>query len=210
MDKSEFISLLIDAYLRRDSAERTFLTREEFFHFLERNRPQLTMVSTAASPENTMTPHRTDHHPAGAVHAFDTNPYGHQAVPVVAALPHDYSQRAGTGIGPANTLSRVAAGELPNGESFAVGMDRSNPEIRQSEELSERNKATGYSPLTARETQILTQIAKGNLNKEIALKLGISEQTIKNHVSSILRKLNASVRTEAVVVAIRRGFISLR
>ncbi len=57
--------------------------------------------------------------------------------------------------------------------------------------------------------EILNYIAQGYFNKEIAVKLGISEQTIKNHVTSILRKLNANARTEAVVVAIKQGLISI-
>jgi DNA-binding NarL/FixJ family response regulator len=55
----------------------------------------------------------------------------------------------------------------------------------------------------------LQYIAKGYLNKQIAAELGISEQTIKNHVTSILRKLNANARTEAVVVAIKQGLIKI-
>ncbi len=65
------------------------------------------------------------------------------------------------------------------------------------------------APLTSRETQILNHIAEGNSNKRIALILGISEQTIKNHVSAILRKLNANDRAHAVVLAIRHGWISV-
>jgi DNA-binding NarL/FixJ family response regulator len=65
------------------------------------------------------------------------------------------------------------------------------------------------SPLTPREIEILDYIARGYLNKQIAIELGISEQTIKNHVTSILRKLNANARTEAVVLAIKQGVISI-
>jgi DNA-binding NarL/FixJ family response regulator len=68
---------------------------------------------------------------------------------------------------------------------------------------------TSLSPLTGRETQILNYIAQGYLNKQIATELGISEQTIKNHVTSILRKLNATARTEAVVLAIKQGLITI-
>ena len=64
------------------------------------------------------------------------------------------------------------------------------------------------APLTHRETQILNYIANGNSNKQIAHILEISEQTIKNHVSSILRKLNANDRAHAAVLAIRHGWIS--
>jgi len=77
-------------------------------------------------------------------------------------------------------------------------------------ELSLRSGAEVIiSPLTPREREILNYIAQGYLNKQIAVELGISEQTIKNHVTSILRKLNANVRTEAVVLAIRQGLISI-
>ena len=64
------------------------------------------------------------------------------------------------------------------------------------------------APLTPRETQILNYVADGNTNKQIARILEISEQTIKNHVSAILRKLNANDRAHAVVLAIRHGWIS--
>jgi DNA-binding NarL/FixJ family response regulator len=64
------------------------------------------------------------------------------------------------------------------------------------------------APLTKRETQILTYVAEGNSNKEIARILTISEQTIKNHVSAILRKLNANDRAHAVALALRSGWIS--
>ena len=66
---------------------------------------------------------------------------------------------------------------------------------------------TVTAPLTYRETQILNYVAEGNSNKQIAHILEISEQTIKNHVSSILRKLNANDRAHAVALAIRNGWI---
>jgi len=71
------------------------------------------------------------------------------------------------------------------------------------------NIETITAPLTKREVSIVTLIAEGNSNKQIAGALGISEQTIKTHVSSILRKLNANDRAHAVVLAIRQGLISL-
>jgi len=64
------------------------------------------------------------------------------------------------------------------------------------------------SPLTSREAQVISLIARGHLNKQIANILGISEQTVKNHITSILRKLEVTCRTEAAVVALRRGLIA--
>ena len=63
------------------------------------------------------------------------------------------------------------------------------------------------SPLSRRETEILNYIAQGNSNKEIAHALGIKNQTVKNHITSIMRKLAANDRTHAVVLALRRGLI---
>ena len=61
--------------------------------------------------------------------------------------------------------------------------------------------------LTPREVQVLAMLAEGHGNKTIAWKLGISEHTAKFHVASILSKLNAGTRTEAVTLGIRRGII---
>ena len=63
--------------------------------------------------------------------------------------------------------------------------------------------------ITLRETEVLNYIAQGYVNKQIAAELGIGDQTIQNYVTSILRKLNANARTEAVVIAIKQGIISL-
>ncbi len=63
--------------------------------------------------------------------------------------------------------------------------------------------------LTAREVEVLRLLAEGDANKEIAYKLGLSEHTVKFHVASILAKLGASSRTEAVTLGLRRGLILL-
>ena len=64
-------------------------------------------------------------------------------------------------------------------------------------------------PLTPREREVLQMLASGLVNKEIATKLSISEHTVKFHVASILGKLGASTRTEAVSLGIRRGLVLL-
>jgi two-component system NarL family response regulator len=63
--------------------------------------------------------------------------------------------------------------------------------------------------LTAREIEVLRQIATGMRNKEVAFALGISEETVNAHVKHILSKLNVPDRTQAVVVSLRRGIIHL-
>ncbi|HEY6389878.1 MAG TPA: response regulator transcription factor [Bryobacteraceae bacterium] len=64
-------------------------------------------------------------------------------------------------------------------------------------------------PLSERELEVLDVIAEGLSNKLIAHRLGISEHTVKTHVASILAKLGAASRTEAVSLAIRRGLVML-
>ena len=68
---------------------------------------------------------------------------------------------------------------------------------------------SGDAGLTSRELTILTLIADGRSNKSIAQELGISDDTVKGHVSNILGKLDANDRTHAVTLAIKRGVIQL-
>ncbi|MCC6315502.1 MAG: response regulator transcription factor [Thermomicrobiales bacterium] len=65
----------------------------------------------------------------------------------------------------------------------------------------------GAAPLSRRETQILHLVARGQSNKEIAAGLGISDQTVKNNITSLLRKLGVQDRTQAVIYALRQGWI---
>ncbi len=64
-----------------------------------------------------------------------------------------------------------------------------------------------FTPLSDREIEVLERIAAGGSNREIADTLKISTQTVKNHISSILRKLSLNDRTQAVIFALRRGWI---
>ena len=64
-------------------------------------------------------------------------------------------------------------------------------------------------PLTERETEVLGLLSKGLANKQIAVSLGISEHTVKFHVSSIYTKLNVTNRTEAVRAGLRGGWVAL-
>lgn len=70
-------------------------------------------------------------------------------------------------------------------------------------------RQAGSGTLTARETEVLREIAKGLANKEIATRLAISEYTVKDHLKNILNKLHAAARTEAVTTAVQRGIIEL-
>jgi DNA-binding NarL/FixJ family response regulator len=84
------------------------------------------------------------------------------------------------------------------------GQKRIPPEIAL--ELAEH---TTEDHLSAREIAVLRWIAAGNANKGIASKLGIAEETVKSHVTSIFAKLHANDRTHAVTIALKRGIIEL-
>lgn len=64
-------------------------------------------------------------------------------------------------------------------------------------------------PLTEREGEVLSFVAEGYSNKMIASQLGISERTVKNHLTYIMIKLRASDRTHAVVTAVRLGWLAI-
>lgn len=73
-----------------------------------------------------------------------------------------------------------------------------------------RDAANSITPLSPRQTEVLKEVAKGHPNKSIARTLGISQQTVKNHVTSIIDKLDANSRTHAVVLAMLNGWLDIQ
>ena len=69
--------------------------------------------------------------------------------------------------------------------------------------------AANAQPLTGREHEVLSIVAEGCTNKRIAIRLGISERTVKHHLTSIMTKLRAQDRTHAVVIAVRLGWVAI-
>lgn len=95
-------------------------------------------------------------------------------------------------------------------EAAAAGFAAMDP--RELERLlASAPESAGSAPgiLTPRELEVLRMMADGAANKTIAWKLDISEHTVKFHVASILSKLNASTRTEAVTIGVRLGLVML-
>lgn len=111
----------------------------------------------------------------------------------LAAGAQGYVLKSSTGEGLIPAIRAVARGEKWIPQDVAT-------------RLAMRNT---YEPLTAREIQVLKEIARGKANKEIASLLSISEYTVKDHLKNILAKLNVAVRTEAVTAAVQRGIIEL-
>jgi DNA-binding NarL/FixJ family response regulator len=111
----------------------------------------------------------------------------------------------------AGAIRRIVKGERPINESLLGRPRVAEQVLRQFQDVSLMGKAmeTLATPLTPRETETLKYVAEGYSNKQIAHVLGISEQTIKNHITSILDKLDANDRTHAVVLALRQGWIDI-
>lgn len=83
-------------------------------------------------------------------------------------------------------------------------------QFEQMQVSNSENSEFAFQPLSSREMEILSCITRGQSNKEIAQQLKISRQTVKNHMTSILRKLAVNDRTQAAVYALRRGWIRLQ
>ena len=108
-------------------------------------------------------------------------------------------------------IRRVVAGEyLINDKVFSRPAVASRV-LKEFRELAVygQEAAPIFAPLSPREVEILDNIAQGMTNKQVAYALSISEQTVKNHMSSILRKLSVNDRTQAVVYAMRQGWIRM-
>jgi DNA-binding NarL/FixJ family response regulator len=107
-----------------------------------------------------------------------------------------------------NTMRRVRRGDYPINDLLLELPEVASQVLtafRQTE--MDRDTQNIYSPLSSRELQVLELVATGQTNKEIAQALDISNQTVKNHISSILRKLAVNDRMQAVFYALSRGWI---
>jgi len=108
-------------------------------------------------------------------------------------------------------IRRVVSGEyLINDKVFSKPAVASRV-LKEFRELAVygQEAAPIFAPLSPREVEILDNIAQGMTNKQVAYALSISKQTVKNHMSSILRKLSVNDRTQAVVYAMRQGWIRM-
>jgi len=77
------------------------------------------------------------------------------------------------------------------------------------QEFAHGHREPAFSQLTEREIEVLRLIARGMSNKEIAASLGLSEKTVKTHVSNVLQKLSVADRTQAALYAVKQGLVKL-
>jgi len=113
-----------------------------------------------------------------------------------------------------DAVRKVSHGEYLINDDVLSKPQLASRVLKSFRELTVEDEESGntkdlYSPLSTREVEILDYIARGNSNKEIAKSLKISDQTVKNHITSILKKLSVNDRTAAVVHALRHGWIKI-
>ena len=148
--------------------------------------------------------------PSAAVILFSPQPNDDELFQAIKSRVAGYVRRDISSNELVTTIRRAAAGEHPINDTFLAQPKVAHQVLQQFQDFSWGKGAESFvSPLTPRETEILTYMAQGYFNKQIAIELNISEQTIKNHITSILRKLDANARTQAVITALKRGFITL-
>jgi len=131
-----------------------------------------------------------------------------QAVKVGAAA---YTRRDVTPDALVDIIRRVDQGEYVVSDNVLERPQVTARVLKQFRDLasSQDNVEPLFVPLSAREVEILDHIAHGQSNKAIAKQLNISDQTVKNHITSILRKLAVNDRTQAVIYALRNNWIRL-
>jgi two-component system response regulator DegU len=152
----------------------------------------------------------TRHYPNSKVVMLSPNSNDEELFEVIKTGAVAYLNKNTTTEELVSIIRRACRGEYPINDSLIARPVVAEHVLKQFRDIVSAGNVmeTVTAPLTYRETQILTYVAEGNSNKQIAHILEISEQTIKNHVSSILRKLNANDRAHAVALAIRNGWIS--
>lgn len=181
---------------------------------IETNLPNVTLLGSALGAHNGLDLGRkiARYYPNTKVIMLSPNPDDEELFEVIKTAAVACLNRNTAAEELIHTIRRASRGEYPINESLMTRPKVARRVLEQFEDISSMGKAleTIIAPLTRRETQILNYVAEGNTNKQIADILGISEQTIKSHVSAILRKLNANDRAHAVALAIRNGWISVK
>ncbi len=130
-------------------------------------------------------------------------------LPCLALVGSPEEARAALGRGFRGAVQRRAAPELLLAALRAVAAGLVVAEPSTLEDTDQAAATPEDDPLTEREHEVLELLAEGRSNREIAEELGLSPHTAKFHVNAILDKMGAQTRTEAVVLALRSGYLLL-
>ena len=185
---------------------------EEVSSVIESSPPDVVLLGIDASYSDGLKLCHTikQHLPSVAIIILTPQPDDNQLFQAIKAQASAYLSKGVNADELAQTIRQCAHGEHPINESLVARPKVAEQILQQFHALSREKEAASYiSPLTPKETEILNYMAQGYLNKQIANMLNVSEQTIKNHITSILRKLNVNARTQAVVLAIKKGLVTI-
>jgi len=174
--------------------------------------PDVVIIDTDNAPDSSLSlAYRLKQRlPSVGIIMLTSNPNDAQLFQAIENRVAAYQSKEILGDQLADMVRRVFRGEYPINESLSSRPELAGKILSQFQELSGKPETEPLiAPLTTRETEVLNYVAQGYSNKQIAAKLDISEQTIKNHVASIMIKLNANARTQAVVIAVQQGLISI-
>jgi two-component system nitrate/nitrite response regulator NarL len=136
-------------------------------------------------------------------------PIGELDVPSVVLAESEAQARAALARGARGAVMRKPDGPRLVAALHAVAAGLTVLDFSLSPSATPADESAAQAQLTGREHEVLELLAAGCSNRRIARKLGISEHTAKFHVNGILVKLSAGTRTEAVVIAARRGLVML-
>ena len=107
-------------------------------------------------------------------------------------------------------IRKACEGDMPIRDAVAASPEASRRLLSEFQEMSRNPRLKDViAPLSPRELELLRLMGQGRSNKEIAHTLHITAQTVKNHITSILRKLDVNDRTQAVLAGLRYGWITL-
>jgi DNA-binding NarL/FixJ family response regulator len=139
------------------------------------------------------------HDPAQTLYAMRSGAWGYLSKGITATELIKNIETVAAGYYIAEDLPKMTP------DQFKVWMESQLSSVSR----NARETSTGhYVPLSPRELEILTCLTMGMSNKEIAQHLHISQQTVKNHMTSIMTKMNVSDRTQAALTALRNGWVS--
>lgn len=188
-------------------------TVEDAYHAADETIPDVALVSTTleGSPGTALATEMRRRYPAINTIIIGASDSDDELFGAIRAGASAYCSRDASVEELFSLVTRSAQGEFVINEQLL-----SKPSVAarildqfRSNTTADPRLSSAFMPLTDRELEILGKISEGMTNAEIGTTLGISAQTVKNHVTSILRKLAVNDRTEAVVYALRHGWIKM-
>lgn len=188
-------------------------TVDDAYRLADETQPDVALVGTTLTeaPGLELAAELRRRHPAVAVIVVAANESDDELFAAIRSGASAYSGRDMSEETLFELIRRSATGEYVINEQLL-----SKPYVAarvldqfRSNTITDAALSNAFMPLTERELEILRKVSDGMTNAEIGYALGISAQTVKNHVTSILRKLAVNDRTQAVVTAFRRGWLTI-